>query len=64
MILANASYDNRIHVMVPHSTEIKNWMVGRQDLKNRVLASPKASSYIIGLVGIYLTVRELAHIGA
>ena len=33
-----------------------------QGLINRVLASPKASSYIIGLVGIYLTVWELAHI--
>ena len=32
----------------------------KQGLKNRVLASPKASSYIIGLVGIYLTVWELA----
>ena len=31
---------------------------------SRVLASPKASSYIIGLVGIYLTVWELAHIRA
>ena len=32
-----------------------------QGLINRVLASPKASSYIIGLVGLYLTVWELAH---
>ena len=33
-----------------------------QGLINRVLASPKASSYIIGLVGLYLTLWELAHI--
>ena len=31
-------------------------------LINRVLASLKASSYIVGLVGLYLTVWELAHI--
>ena len=42
------------------------WEMGvatyNQGLKTRVLASPKASSYIIGLVGLYLTVWELAHI--
>ena len=33
-----------------------------QGLINRVLASPKASSYIIGLVGLYLTLWELAQV--
>ena len=60
-----------MHRYVGNNTEFKgfknNALCSRgggteQGLKNRVLASPKASSYIIGLVGIYLTVWELAHI--